>query len=353
MKRLRLLLAVAVLVVFAGCQTVPERLAIDKSAAEKQIAALKADFEGKLEAQKIALETATKALLTAQEVQMKAAANSFYSLGLVYDTITTPTRTDLIWHNYSLEGWSALGNRMPDYATMQAANERLKKDLDESHTSLADLKATHDAVLAANQQLVDATKKWETAMEGAKKALNDLKADYSAKLTAKQDELVAIQGKLIIAEKARSDDAVAIQKLKTKISSICGLIALACVAAAIWLPIAKPKAIITGVIAGLAGAAIWVIPGWVVLAAVAVAIAIVVFFLLRDHNKDSKALDGLVLGIEDIKTQAPEKWEEIKGYIEERLKKYVKDPATGETVAVPDTKMAAHIDSKLVEWDAK
>ncbi len=345
MKKLKVIFVVAVLVLLSSCTSVTDRLFASKDLKEKEIAALRVEFDKKLVEKQREMAAATTAIVANKDAQIRAVANGLYGADKVFSTILAPTRTDLLTNNYVNESWAAIGHLQPDYETTLKINERLKIELDEAKTSLESLRKTHQAVVSENQKLVDATKIWQDKLSALTKEIGDIKSEYSAKLDAKQTELGVIKDQLIAVETERANDRAAIQALKTKISSICGIIVLACLAGAIWSPIGKTGFIYFGVAVGLAGAAIWVIPAWAVIVAIAVVALGLVAYALRKHYVESNTAKNVYRALESVKTKAKETWDTVvKPEIEEWQTKRNKH---GEIV--PDAAAIAHVDSVLIE----
>jgi hypothetical protein len=347
--KLRLLLLSFVLL-FSGCAT-DNFLFVSKSAKEKEIAALRVDFDNKIKAKEVEVSEAKDKVIQNQDSQLDAASNSFYAADLAFDTIISPNRTDLIINNYILEGWSATGNRVPSYKVMAAINDRLKKELNERETSLADLKKTHEAALGENTKLADASKAAKEKIELLEKEKQDIKIEFASKLDQKQTELNEANGKIINEQKKQVAQAKSIEAAKTKISLVAGIVALACLAGAIYSPIGKQGLALIAGVCGLVSVGIFYLEAWMVLVAALLVAAGVVIWFLRTHQMETKVGDSLVLAMEDVKNESKELWDKISPKIKERLKKYTKKD--GKIVAVEDPKTEAFIDKKLSEWDAK
>lgn len=350
----RAILAIALGLSLAGCNTIKTQinsLTGAQIAKEKEIAALRVEYDGKIAAKVAEVAAAKDGVIAGKDGQMKAAVNGLFGADSVFKSIVTPTRTDLIMNNFVSESWAALGNQLPDQPTLLKINERIKTELDATKTSLADLKRTHDAVVAENAKLVDATKAWETKLAAAEKARADLETSYLTQFNGKQRDIIALQQNIVALEKARADDAAAIQAMKTKASMILGGLSLLCVVGVIYSPVGKTGLIVLGTIAAGAAVLIWVIKVWMVLVAAGVAATGLVVYALVVHRKEEKLADSLVLSLEDVKNVSSETWSKVSPFVAERLKKYVKK--NGEIQAVEDPAQKALIDQKLAEYDQK
>lgn len=342
MKRL-IVIALVILCCLAGCHAVSDRIPLElKSKAEQDIAALNASYQAQLAAKDAQIVAAHVAVNAARDAQEQAAANAFYSIDRVFGYIPSPLRTDLMMHDFALEGWAGLNHRLPDYATMLAINERITKELDATKTSLAQLQSEHDAALAANAKLSDAAKTAQDTVTTLTADKAKLTTDHDAALKVKQDALNTANDKVIATEKARADDAAAIQALKTRISLYCAAGALLCLVGAIYLPVARGVAIVIGLVLGAGGSLIWIITGPEVLAGCGVVALGAVGYLIWQHNtadKGVKAFAGL-LGEKPELVAAADEW----------TTKYVKN-ADGTVTTVPDVAVQALVKGKLMAAD--
>lgn len=335
---------------FSGCES-NNFLFVSKSAKEKEIAALRIDYDNKIKAKEVEVSEAKDKVIQNQDSQLDAASNSFYAADLAFDTILLPNRVDLIINNYVNEGRAATGNRVPSYKVMAAINDRLKKELNEKETSLADLKKTHEVALGENTKLADASRAAKEKIELLEKEKKDIKSEFASKLNQKQTELNEANGKIINEQKKQVAQAKSIEAAKTKISLVAGIVALACLAGAIYSPIGKQGLALIAGVCGLVSVGIFFLEAWMVLVAALLVAAGVVIWFLRNHQMETKVGDSLVLAMEDVKNESKELWDKISPKIKERLKKYrTKD---GKIVAIEDPKAESFIDKKLSEWDAK
>jgi hypothetical protein len=350
----RIALSAVLALSLAGCNTIKTQLNSltgAQAAKEREIAALRVEYDGKIAAKAAEVSMAKDGVIAAKDGQMRAAANGLFGADSVFKSIVTPTRTDLITNNFVNESWAALGNQLPDQPTLLKINERIKTELDATKTSLADLQRSHAAAVAENVKLVDATKVWQDKVAAAEKARADLETSYRTQLDSKQQSVIALQQNIVALEKARADDAAAIQAMKTKASMILGGLSLLCVVGVIYSPVGKTGLIVLGTIAAGAAVLIWVIKVWMVLAAAGAAAAGLVVYALVAHRKEEKLADSLVLGLEDVKNGSSDLWTKVAPIIDERLKKYVSK--NGEIKTAEDPAMKALIDQKLVEYDQK
>lgn len=327
-------------------------LLVTKSQKEKELGALRVEFATQLEKIKTDANTAAKQVIDGKNEQIVGASVSLYAADATFDSILTPTRTDIMTNNFVNEAWTALGRPMPTYEAMQATNERIKKELDETKTTLADLKKNHEAALAQSRQLAEATQKYEANLAAAEAKIASMEKEFLAKIDAKQQEVITLNDRLIAAEKARADDREAIQKAKMKFSMIAGALALLAVAGAIYSPVFKMEMGVFGIVCGLIAAGIWYVQPWHIGVVAAVILVGICAWAAFKFRKEEKLSDALVLGTQEIKERYKEDWDnKFKPIISERMKKYVK--RDGKIEIREDKALESYVDEKLASWEAK
>lgn len=326
-----------------GCQTISDRIPLElKSSKEKEIAALKVDFNKKIEAKGAEITAIKDAIILAKNAQIQGGADAFYGQDFVFKTIITPTRTDLVTHNLGDEGWAALGRVMPTYEKMMEMNERLSKELDETKTSLADLQKSHDKAMNESQKLVDTTKHEVEKLTQALQEKDTLEKQYKDKLSLLQDQLNEANNKIIAIEKEKADNKAARQAQIAKLSWGAGVLAALCLAGAIWSPVFKRQLGIMAASFGAAAVALPFIEPWMVLAGFGVVILGVVVWIISEHNKADKATTAFANLIHEKPELVPD--------ADAWTSKYVKDK-DGNVTTVPDTAVQALVKSKLIAND--
>ncbi len=338
----RVLLTLFACLLLASCQTIKSRIAAAtglEQAKEKEIAALQADFAQKLEQKAKELETARTTQLAAKDAQMVAAAGAFYGQNSLFGTLLNPTRTDLVWRNLAQEGWAALGNVMPTYDAIAKLNERLKTDLDTTKTSLTDLQKTHDTAMAESAKVSDAAKAAADRLAKLQQEKTDMELDYKTKLATKEGERANLAQQNAALQKERADDAAAIQALKTKVSVACAAFALLCAAGAIYSPVGKGGLAALSAVTAIAGAAIWVITGAMVLYTVLGCVVVLICWALYKHHASDKTVTALTGYLH-------EKGQLAEADLAAWTTKYVKAP-DGSTTTIPDKAVLATINSSL------
>lgn len=331
--------------VLAGCANPISSLLVTKSAKEKEIVALKAEYDLRAADAQAEQIRATKSLLAAKDAQMAGAAGALYGQDVVFRSIIAPTRTDLITHNLSVEAWAAIGSVSPTADAMRAMNERLAKELDATRTTLADLQANHAAAITQNQALADQARKHTEALAATEAKVIAIEREGAAKLAAKQGELIETQGQLIAAEKARADDRAALQALKTKMSTVLGVVALAAIAGAIYLPVFKQQCGMLGAICALSAVGLWWVQPWHVAVVGGVGLLGVVSWMVWRHQREQHAATGVYRAVQAVKDSARDDYERvIKPKLEQWLTTYDRSGKS-----VPDISAQRHIDQRLME----
>lgn len=306
---------------------------------EKELAAVRSEYDGKIEANTKALTAAKEEQVGALKGQIQGAASSLYGADAVFRTVVTPTRPELVTNNLVNEAWTALGRVQPTYAAMQAMNARLKDDLDAAKTSLADLQRNHQTAVSENQKLSDAAKAAADKVAALERAKADMETDYRKQLDAKQGDLVRLANDKAALEKERSDNAAAIHAMKLKLSMIAGGLALLCVAGVIYSPVGKGGLAIFGAVCGLASVGIWYITGPVILAAVAVAVVVAAGYGLYQHHASDKTVTALTGYLH-------EKGQLAEADLQAWMTRYIKHK-DGTVTTVPDPTVRAVVNDKL------
>lgn len=346
-----LFLALIICTGWGACQSNPlAGVLITKGAKEREVAALRADYENKAAANQVKADAAKAAVAAAKDAQIAAAGTSLYSADLAFKTIPAPTRTDLIINNHVTEAWTKLGRPMPSYEQMEEAKKRLVDELNETKTTVEQLRKTHDAEVQRGQQLADSTAKAAQALTDLLAAQTKERDDFRAKLDAAQTSLATAQNAVIAANNREVERDRARAAQLAKLSWGAGIIAALCLAGAIWSPISKRELAIAAAVFGGAAVALPFVEPLHVLIAVGLAAAAIVAWMLVKHRKDEKLSDALSLAMQDAKDHASEAYAKIAPFVEDRLKRYTKKG--GKIVTERDHALEDHMTAKLAEFDA-
>lgn len=343
------------LLFLSGCQSFRDNLALkagytNKTKADGILEQTKKEYEGKLADKDKDIQIKQTDFVKGLQSNAQFSADRLYGASLGYLFNQNKDRNAKVVNDRVEEARTTLPP--PTVAAMAKENEQIVKDLDEARTSLADLQKSHDAkIIEANQLTKDVADK-AAALEKAKQDKIAIEADEKVKLDAAQTKVNQANDTIITGEKARANDAVAIQATKTKLSLGAGALAALCIAGAIWSPVMKDKFAIAAAILGVAAVGIWYLTPLVVLIIVGVSAAALTAWAVFNHNKESKAAIATYSALQEIKAKSSDVWDKnIAPVLESWQTKYITHAGT--VTEVPDPTIAAHIDQKLAETNQK
>lgn len=355
MNRLFRILLASCLLILSGCSLISQyrdaaALKVGyqrKVVAESLVEQVKKEFDAKLAANAADQETKQAAATNGLKDEIQSAANSLYAAHLAAILNPHPDRTHLVVDNKVTEAQAAL-KVPPTIEAMTAANAEIKRLLDETQTSLEQLKAEHEKDMGEAKQVADRATKAEQDLAAAKQAKIDIEKAKAAELAIKQADLDKVNNAVIAAEHARGDDAKARQATLEKLSWAAGVLAALCFAGAVFSPICKMELGAFGAIMAVGAVGIWYLTPVVVLVIVLAVVAVIIGKMVYSHNVANKTNTALVNAVQDVKDKAPEVYAAtVKPALTAWTTKYAKD-ATGATVAVPDASVTANIDAHLV-----
>lgn len=348
-----LIAAVLVALCLCSCRTADLSAYVEKTKVEKEIETLRAEFATKLQESNAAILAQKDAVIAAKNAQIQAVADAFYAQSLVFRAILEPTRTDLILTNLAEEGWLAVDHLLPTYEQMMKINARIARELDVTKTTLVDLKKSHDAVVAENAKLVEAEKQKEAALAALEQAKKDAEATFRQTLDAKQQDLAAKSNEIIAQKNADLASKKARDAQLAKLSWGAGILAVCCLAAALFSPVFKTELGIAAIVLAGAAASLPFVEAWMVLAGFGIiAAGIIVWILYRHHNVD-KTNTALINGLNEIEVKAKGQYDTLVApTIAEFTTKYVKGK-DGTVTTVPDGSIVKQINAKLMATDRK
>lgn len=340
---------------FSGCKTSLSDLLPtykSKSATELQIEDLKKAHEIELKEKSEEISRQKDEIISSKDNQMQEAANSMFAADNAFSFYREPERLDIIINNRVNEGVAAIGLG-PTPEAVKEENKRLKEELDETVTSLDDLKKNHDAKVSENSLLVAQTESLKKELLNLENERKKQETEFRRKLDEKQDELNKLNNKIINLENERANDRQAIIDFKKKVSTACGIIGLVCLGAAIWSPFYKEKFGICAGIASFIAIGIWYLQMWHVVAVGGVMFLGLLLWVLRKHFVAAKINTALVNKIQDDKEADPDKFKtEHKDSLEEWTTKYTKGK-DGSIQKIPDKSVIEGIDKILMENNRK
>lgn len=341
MKHLILICAL----LFSSCShldyTITKRSAIDA-----QIVAARTETQAKLDA----LTKQQVALLNARVDQLLAtlqlSSNYLYKGSATYLTLRVPTRAEFIMGQSIAQ--TSLQLPAPSAATQVEVNQQLRTELDETKTTMEQLKAQYDKEL--NDAKTVATTSQAKATE-ITNALTKVDADRLAAVTEGKQKGEALEdARNKAADKELADKDAELKRaesdkaMKTKVSSVLGLLALACLAGAIWSPVFKEKLGLGTAILGFASVAVWYIQPWMIAAVAGVGILALVVWAVQHHYIESRTLTNVTHAIQSVKDTAKADYDKV---LAPALSSWnvLYDKATGEVVK--DVAAIKRIDDKL------
>ena len=320
---------------------------IKKSEAQQQIEVLKKKHAEELKKATADISNTKDVIISGQDEQLQAVANSLYGANLAFSFYTPPepSRVDLIVNNRVNEAAAATGKKATAEA-MERENERLKKELDEKITTLEDLRKKHEEVVKTNTELANQTESDKKELTRLQKEMSDMALRHSAELSDKQTEVIFLQDEINKLEKDRADDREARQKLervaKMKAMAVCGILALLCVAGAIWMPAFKSKFVTGAAAFGGCAAVIMYVQPWMVAAGVGVVVLGIVIKMAVEHHVLDKTATNAIHYIADNK---PSDTTVLKNY----MGKYSRSARTEKPTVVPDPDVERIIQKKLMD----
>lgn len=330
---------------FTSCVTIPyER----KSKAEEQLEKLRIEQAQAISREVEKISNQKGEVITAQENQMQTAANSLYGADLAFDYYVDPTRLDIIINNRVKETQIALGLK-PTYEAVVRETEKLRTELDETKTSMEQLRRNHQQAIEENKKIADEKIKQQQLVTQIQNNLEKTRRDYDMLINEKQNELNALNNKIIALEKRRADETASRERLLKKLMMICGALALLCLIGTIYSPVEKRTLGLLAMILGGITVAIPFIQPWMIVTAGGIILAVIVAKILYTLNISKKANTSLVNAIQDTREKQPEIYEKtIKPALIEWNTHYIRK-SNGNIVKEADTAVETHIEEILAE----
>ncbi len=320
---------------------------IEKTKMEQAIAQLKIDQQVEMAKRVAQIVVEKDGVISKKNDQMQTAANSLFGEQIAWSSMgpkqnLEAPRPVLIMHNRATEANAAIG-LPPTPEAMKIEQKRLQDELDETKTSLDQLRKDSEMKTLENSRLVAATKIQEEKAAAAERAVNELVVNHLKALNGKQNEIIDKTNQIVALEKERADNKAIIAAQKWKIMTVLGVISLACFAGAIWSPLWKEKFIIGGVLAGALAAGIMYVQPWMLGLAAGVSILALAGWMVYQHNKESVAATSTYRAIQSIKDTAKEEYNKtVKPALVTWQTKY-----TSNGSSVPDPSIQKTIEDRL------
>jgi hypothetical protein len=342
MKKTVIALMGVVLLSLTGCSMIQSLLYKEyakKTDVEKQIDQLEEKHKQEIDSKVKDVQSKLEKTIQSQDNQLQEGANKLYGANEAFKYYSIPSRLDLIINNRVTEAQAAIG-KAPTYEAIKIENQRLKDELDEKKTTIEQLREKHNAAVAENAKLSEATSNAKKEVEIAKAEWLKTEQKYISDATLLDSKLKDANSKIEAALTEKANNKEAIERMKTKLMVGCGIIAVVALAGAIYSPVGKRGlAIIAGVLGG-AAAAIPFIEPWMIVTAIFVVLAAVFIAFLKKYHVAEKTTDNLVNHIEDIKQQLkttnPELLTDVKQSLKDWNTHYTKDGKTAHDNGVDD-----------------
>lgn len=330
---------------FTSCITIPYE---SKTKVEQKLEALKVEQATKIAEEVSKISDQKEIVIFAQENQMQTAANSLYGANLAFDYYIDPTRLDIIINNRVNEATSAIGLK-PTYEAIVAQTERLRNELDETKTSMEQLRRNHAQALEENKLIAEEKLKQQALVVELKKNLHDVEREYIKKINDTQDELNAINNQIIALEKRRADEQASRERLLRNLMIACGALAVICLLGALYSPVEKKTLGLLAMILGGVTIAIPFIQSWMIVTASGIILAVIIAKILYNLNISKKANSNLINAIHDVREAEPEAYEKtLKPSLREWNTRYV-TKSNGVIEKENDVDIEKHINKILTE----
>jgi hypothetical protein len=350
-----------------GCQYIPTvnqkelgAAYVKKSEAEARLIAEKEIFNKALTENLTQLSKAKDTVISGQDTQIQAGANSLYAITQVSQLIPAPGSVELV-KDRSIEGFAAMG-KPPTIKEIVEGQERQRKYLasykDNNQVEIEKLRNAHALVVAENGLLVKTTE--EAKLEVKKVVIEKAKLEEQHVVVVEKTraEIDAANNMIIAKEKQRAQiaeqvaaKAESVARLKRQLMLWCGIGAVLALAGAIYLPFGKSG---LATIAGCLAAATVAIPFitaamiWIVLIVTGVVAAGIGGVLFYRHNLAEKTNTNLVNAIEDTSQKTDATVKDLKANLKDWNTTYVKTK-TGEVITKVDSAVEKYIEEKLME----
>lgn len=256
-------LLIAILCLLTGCNTDSFTIKTDTSVYDKKIEQLGIQMDQKLEAKAKEIVTAQDTKQVKIDENLQNAAGLAYGIYYLNGKILLPNRTDSLIRFKAIE----LVTRLPALTPQQLIqeNDDLKKDLDETLTTIAALDAKYNTSL-------EQAKKDKAAIDEAQITIDQKKKDLEAIKIAKQKALTELQTQRHLNDQQKinqaNQNAANAEDRKALIALLIKIFVGASIASAVGA-YAIRSIILVGVAAGFLGLSIFVafVEPWIVITA--------------------------------------------------------------------------------------
>jgi hypothetical protein len=335
-------------IVLTGCNYIATKSGyVTKEKLEIQLIEAQKEKAEALKTKEAEIKSGLEGVIAAKDGQIQAGANAAWASDNAFRFYEQPTRLDIIINNRVKEIMAALGVP-PTLEAIKSENERLTRELDEKLTSMDQLRVDNAAKIKENEALVAQAKEKESKVTALEKARKELESAKNQEIEDIQDKLIEEGNRLIIKEKENSKKKQYIEANKRLIMSICGLVALASLAGAIFSPLFKKE---LGILSGVTGAVAIAIPFVEPLHIGIVVTLVFLYILYKMERKGAVSLktnENLINAIQTIKENKPDLYKkELKPELLEWNTKYKGSEK------IEDEQVSKNIESILKEYERK
>jgi hypothetical protein len=333
---------------FSGCQNIADKVGyIPKTKMEQRIVQLEAKHATELNKAIQTVEASKQAYLDSVLANFQNTADWLYGGRLGVELLPKDRLSVVI--DYRLKTAASYAPT-PSRKALEEMNITLKEELDESKTSIKDLETKYNQKVKEAKEAVELQLQKEADVIAKENELQELKDNHAIEIGVLKDEAVKKANKAtqdaIAATEAKHNEAI--EKNKRIIMATCGVLALAGLACAIWVPVFKKEA---GQFAAITGGVALLVPFLqpVHLNIIyALGLIYVLYLMIRKHMLADRTNTNLINAVQDIKETKPEVYKEVQPIIAERNTKYVKGNEKKEDAAVVN-----HIDAVLRDYERK
>lgn len=348
-KHLPIIIISSLAILFAGCAYVANKAGYEKKdKIEKQIEEVKKqkDEESKKKIEEI--EVAKEEFLDKIQDNFAKSTENVYGAKLASDLITEPKDRIHNLIDYKLGAALAFAPPMSTQAMLEQ-NDLLKRELDESKTTLEQLQTQYNAKrdeANAARAAEDAANKLVVQKE---KELFQIREQKDAEIQSLQEQLNEANRQIIAESSEKELEKKEESKRRMWLVTAFGIAALAAGAGAIFSPIFKKElGIAAAASIGLSVAAA-MIPVWVVTATFIGVVLIAATPALIKAIREYKVASSTYVAIQEVKDKNPEMYAKvIKPKLIDAQGEYTKD---GKVVQNEKTK--DFIDQRLMEMEVK
>ena len=332
-----------------GCLTPFEKVGyIRKDRVEAQIQNLKQAQREELDKKIQEISVAKDGLIAQIRKNFQDSVNSLYGAHIGLELIPDKDRL-----------WQIIDNRVnaslafgpaPTTEAILEQNQLLKEELDEKRISNEALEKRYQIKLTEADNAKKIEKEREETIRQKEAEMTAIKQTHKNELDAKQQELNNINDALIASERKRGEDKSYIEKNKRLIMSVCGVLALASLAGAIWSPVSKRE---FGIFAAVLGAITIIIP-FVQPAHVAIGAGliflVVIGLIIKKYGVAQKSSENLINFVQTIKDTKPAIYDQIKDDLIDANSKYSADQ-NGKVIKIQDSTVEKHVETVLKDFE--